>query len=85
MVNGAKALLLDKGINQSTQTGVINAFDENYAKIFEIESFNELVLQINKNEPSLVFAEAYLVEAGNFLTKIKNYRSQPEISNIVYD
>ena len=81
MVNGAKALLLDKGINQSTQTGVINAFNEQYAEVFEIESFNDLVLQINKNEPSSVFAETYLAEASNFLTKIKNHRSQPEISN----
>lgn len=82
MVSGAKALLLDKGINQSTQTGVINAFDENYASVFQIESFNDLVLQINKNEPSPVFAERYLAQASNLLTKIKNYRSQPEITDI---
>lgn len=82
MVSGAKALLLDKGINQSTQTGVINAFDENYSSVFQIESFNELVLQINKNEPSAVFAEQYLAEASDFLTKIKNFRSQPEIIDI---
>jgi sulfite reductase (ferredoxin) len=79
MVNGAKALLLDKGINQSTQTGVIKAFDEQYAEVLEIESFINLVLQINKNEPSAAFAEAYLAEASDFLTKIKNFRSQPEI------
>ncbi len=76
MVNGAKALLLDKGINQSTQTGVINAFNENYAEAFQIKSFNDLVLQINKNEPSEAFAEAYLAQANDFLSQIKNFREQ---------
>ncbi|TKB98541.1 HEPN domain-containing protein [Pedobacter cryophilus] len=80
MVSGAKALLLDKGVNQSTQTGVMKAFDEHYAAALAIESFTDLVLQINKNEPSAVFAEAYLASASDFLTKIKNFRVQPELA-----
>lgn len=79
LVSGAKALLLDKGINQSTQTGVINAFDENYAPAFNITSFSDLVLQINKNEPSEKFATAYLAQANDFLNQVKNYRENPEL------
>lgn len=79
MVSGAKALLLDKGINQSTQAGVINAFDEYYAADFDIASFNDLVLQINKNEPSHQFAEAYLAQAHHFLNQVKNFREKSEL------
>jgi sulfite reductase (ferredoxin) len=82
MVSGAKALLLDKGVNQSSQTGVINAFDEHYASAFNIDSFADLVLQINKNEPSEEFASKYLAQADDILTRIKNFRSQPELENI---
>lgn len=78
MVSSAKALLLDKGINQSTQTGVINTFDEEYAAQFGIQSFSDLVLQINKNEPSLTFAEAYLAQANHFLNQVKNFRQSAE-------
>ncbi|MBC7654720.1 MAG: HEPN domain-containing protein [Oligoflexus sp.] len=80
MVSGAKALLLDKGVNQSTQTGVIKAFDEHFAAEFNIPSFNDLVLQINQNEPSSAFAEVYLAEANDFLTKVKAFRPNPELA-----
>ncbi|MBK0381965.1 HEPN domain-containing protein [Pedobacter sp. SD-b] len=79
MISGAKALLLDKGINQSTQIGVINAFDQHFASEFNIKSFSDLVLQINKTEPSLAFAEAYLAETKDFLTKVKAFRPNPEL------
>jgi sulfite reductase (ferredoxin) len=77
MISGAKALLLDKGVSQSTQIGVLNAFDENYAGQFGLASLKELVLQINKNEPSEAFAEAYLAQANDFLNQVKNFREQP--------
>jgi sulfite reductase (ferredoxin) len=80
MVSGAKALLLDKGLNQSTQTGVMKAFDEHYAADLKIDNFTDLVLQINKNEPSEIFAEAYLATASDFLTRIKNFRVTPELT-----
>ena len=80
MVSGAKALLLDKGLNQSTQTGVMKAFDEHYAADLKIDNFTDLVLQINKNEPSEIFAEAYLATASDFLTRIKNFRVAPELT-----
>lgn len=75
MLSGAKALLLDKGVSQSTQMGVINAFDENYAESLGINSFKDLVLQINKNEPSASFAESYLAEANDFVKQVKSIRA----------
>ena len=78
-VSSAKALLLDKGINTSTQTGVIKEFDNNYVNTGEIKidgSFNDLVLQINKNEPSEAFATVYLQAAGDFLNTVKIKREE---------
>lgn len=73
-ISGAKALLLDKGVNSSTQTGIIKEFDLHYVNEHEIElggTFNDIVLQINKHEPSAEFAEAYLKQATAFLEKVK--------------
>jgi sulfite reductase (ferredoxin) len=73
-ISGAKALLLDKGINSSTQTGIMRDFDEQYSdsQILEgIESFTELALQINKNEPTAEFAQNYLAATVDFVQRIK--------------
>lgn len=73
-ISSAKAMLLDKGINSSTQTGIMRDFDEHYkdSRVLEnIESFTELVLQINKNEPSSEFARTYLGSTVDFINRIK--------------
>lgn len=73
-ISGAKALLLDKGINSSTQTGIMRDFDEQYrnSPILEgIESFTELALQINKNEPTAEFAQTYLAATVDFVQRVK--------------
>jgi len=73
-ISSAKALLLDKGINCSTQVGIIRDFDEHYkdSQILNgLESFSELVLQINKNEPSAEFARSYLGSTVDFIKRIK--------------
>jgi sulfite reductase (ferredoxin) len=73
-ISSAKALLLDKGINSSTQVGIIRDFDEHYkdSQILKgLESFADLVLQINKNEPSAEFAQAYLGSTVDFIKRIK--------------
>jgi sulfite reductase (ferredoxin) len=79
-VSGAKALLLDKSVSVSTQTGVIQKFQENFVATGDInlgeKTFDELVLQINKNEPSEAFAKAYIKEATAFLNLAKAYREQ---------
>jgi sulfite reductase (ferredoxin) len=77
MISAAKALLLDKGVNSSTQSGVIKEFDNNYIATGEIAfdgTFNDLVLQINKNEPSEAFATAYKQQATTFLQTVKDKR-----------
>jgi sulfite reductase (ferredoxin) len=76
-VSAAKALLLDKNINQSTQTGVINTFDEQMVQTGELaldSTFSDLVLQINKHEPSEQFATTYLAQAKQFLAQAMAYR-----------
>ena len=77
MISAAKALLLDKGINSSTQAGIIREFDTNYIATGEFPLdgiFHDLVLQINKNEPSEEFATAYLQQATAFLQSVKERR-----------
>jgi len=77
MVSAAKALLLDKGVNSSTQTGVIKEFDNNYVATGELAlngTFNDMVLQINKNEPSEEFATIYKQQATDFLEAVKAKR-----------
>lgn len=78
LISGAKAVLLDKGVSQSTQIGIIKAFDEHSAADFNINGFSDLVLQINKYEPSQEFAEAYLAQARDFLEKVKSFRGKTE-------
>ncbi|MGY3212202.1 nitrite reductase [Mucilaginibacter sp. HD30] len=73
-INSAKALLLDKGINSSTQAGIIREFDAQYINTGEMlldGSFNDLVLEINKNEPSEEFAAMYKAKATVFLEAVK--------------
>ncbi len=78
-ISSAKALLLDKSINSSTQVGIIREFDTHFIDKGEIKiegSFNDLVLQINKNEPSESFATAYLKQAADFLATVKAKREE---------
>jgi sulfite reductase (ferredoxin) len=78
-ISSAKALLLDKSVNSSTQTGIIREFDTHYISTGELKlntSFNDLVLEINKNEPSEEFATAYLQKAADFLTIVKAKREE---------
>jgi sulfite reductase (ferredoxin) len=78
-IGSAKALLLDKNVNSSTQTGIIREFDNQYINAGELTisgSFNDLVLQINQNEPSEVFAKAYVRQASDFLVITKAKREE---------
>lgn len=76
-IAAAKALLLDKNINSSTQTGIIKEFDTNYVSTGEIAlegTFNDAVLEINKHEPSEAFATEYLAASRKFLETVKAKR-----------
>ena len=81
-ISGAKALLLDKSVSSNTQSSVITKFDENYVATGEYENegtFADLVLQINKNEPSQEFATVYLKKAQDFLQKAAKFREETAI------
>ncbi|MEO1626398.1 MAG: nitrite/sulfite reductase [Bacteroidota bacterium] len=79
-VVGAKALLLGSDVKCNTQKGIINDFEKHYVeeKGFAIEGgqFPELVLQINKNEPSEAFAHQYLEQAETFFKQVLTTREQ---------
>lgn len=73
----AKALLLDRGISVSTQGAVIQEFsnieetENNYGLS---SSFAEIVLQINKYEPSEEFARAYFARSSAFYMEAAKQR-----------
>ena len=72
-VQAAKALLLDKGVSASTQNSVINEFQAHFVETGEYnfdQTFQELVLQISKTEPTEHFAIKYLQEATKFINEV---------------
>jgi sulfite reductase (ferredoxin) len=79
-ISGAKALLLDKNVNVSTQHGVIKEFDKQFVETgeftFDGASFSDKTLQINKNEPSEAFATKFLSDALDFLQRAKSFREE---------
>lgn len=79
-VSAAKALLLDKSVSASTQSGVIDKFQEYFVATGDIslsgKTFQELVLRINQNEPSEAFAKAYIADAQVFLNLAKAFREK---------
>ena len=80
LVSSAKALLLDKSVTVSNQMAVINRFDENFVQTGEFpvlnDSFSNLVLQINQNEPNEAFALAYAKQAFDFLQNAIQFRQK---------
>lgn len=76
-VIAAKALLLSIDVKCNTQIGVIQDFEKHFVatNIFSVTAnFEEQVLQINKNEASEDFAEAYFKAAESFVQWAENYR-----------
>ena len=78
-INTAKALLLNHQVQCNTQTGILKDFDAHFTEkglYSGTDSFKELVLQINKNEPSAEFAQAYLQQAKDFVTYARAYKEE---------
>ncbi len=76
-ISAAKALLLDRGVNCNTQIGILRDFDAQYGEnkeLYNYSSFQDLVLQINKNEPSAEFAQSYREAAVNFVKQVRANR-----------
>jgi len=87
MVNTAKALLTLENTKTNTHTSIIKDFDEIFVKTGKLVLdqiaplgtdgsgvFETLVLQLNKNEPTEVFAKSYLNDTRSFLSKVEDYR-----------
>lgn len=76
-INTAKAILTSEGVKTNTQSGIIKDFDLNFVQTEKVKlpvSFEELLYQINKNEPTADFAAYYLDQARGFTQLIKTYR-----------
>jgi len=75
-IHAAKGLLLNKGVHVNTHHTLIGDFDKHFVETGEFKSFKELVLQINKNEPSEEFSSKYFNESKQFVEKVKEYREK---------
>ncbi|MES2630324.1 MAG: HEPN domain-containing protein [Bacteroidota bacterium] len=79
-VHAAKALLLDKGVNCNTQSGILTDFDKNFGEQdlfgFGEKLFSDQVLLINKNEPLEEFAAVYFKQAAQILLIAKELRAK---------
>lgn len=96
MITGAKALLLGEGVATNTQHGIMKDFDEHFGDYFcpseTNDGFRQIVLTINKNEPSEEFARYYVSNAGEFLTYIHSFRekhnhteeAEPKLQELVF-
>jgi sulfite reductase (ferredoxin) len=76
-ISAAKGLLLDKDVHVNTHHTLIADFDKHFVEPGLINfdsSFKDLILQINKNEPSQTFSESYFNQAQTFLNQVKVYR-----------
>ncbi|XOV91456.1 MAG: HEPN domain-containing protein [Bacteroidota bacterium] len=77
-VIGAKASLLNNDVHCNTHKGIIDDFQKHIVDEGLINlpaSFEEIVLQINKHEPSEAFATSYIKQAEEFLNGIELLRA----------
>jgi sulfite reductase (ferredoxin) len=85
-VHTAKALLLQQGVQCNTQHGIVNDFEKHFVEkgLYSTNaSFKEMVLQINKTEPSESFGREYLQQAKEFAEFAKKFREQAVLAEKV--
>ena len=78
-VNGAKAILLAENQKTNHHAGIIDLFDTIFIETKKIplrSSLKDLVYQINKNEPSEIFAKQYIQDAALFFQTIETFRAK---------
>ncbi len=75
-IHAAKGLLLNKGVHVNTHHTLIADFDKHFVESGEFNAFKELVLQINKNEPTEEFSVNYFNKAKQFVETVKVYREK---------
>jgi sulfite reductase (ferredoxin) len=79
LINSAKAILLSEDISTNSYANIIAQFDEAFivtAKIKLEGTFAEKVYQINQQEPTEEFANAYAKQAFEIYGLLKNYREE---------
>ena len=79
IVNAAKAILLGESKSTNSYANIVTLFDETFIETGKIgleKDLASIVYQINKNEPSQEFAEAYFKEAIKVFDAISAYREQ---------
>lgn len=79
MVNTAKAMLTSENTKTNTHNSIIKDFQTFFVETNKIilgKSFLEIVLQLNKKEPTESFAKEYLGEAKLFLKTVDQYRNK---------
>ena len=79
MVNSAKAMLTSENTKVNTHVSIIKDFDGKFVADGRIDvagGFENMVLQLNKNEPTKAFAAAYLKDAKLFLETVAKFRQQ---------
>ncbi|MEE3227169.1 MAG: nitrite/sulfite reductase [Bacteroidota bacterium] len=77
LVNGAKAILLSENVKTNTQANIIAEFDKTFGEDAVLKaktSFADLVYQIQNNEPTQEFAEAYIANANAFFDRVDAFR-----------
>jgi sulfite reductase (ferredoxin) len=79
IVNAAKAILLSESKSTNSYANIVSLFDETFIQTGKIgleKDLASIVYEINKNEPSQEFAEAYFKEAIKVFDAISAYREQ---------
>ena len=77
IVNSAKALLTAEKVKTNTHASIIKDIDSLFVDTRKINfnnSFSEITLQLNKNNPTEAFAKSYLIDAKDALQKLESYR-----------
>ncbi|MEJ6981835.1 nitrite reductase [Pedobacter sp. P351] len=77
-VNSAKALLVSEDKKTNTQAGIIKDFDEYFVASGKIKldmGFQDLVYQLNTQEPGKEFAEYYITQSKLFNQQLVEYRN----------
>ncbi len=77
-IHTAKAMLISENIKTNTQAGIVTDFDQNFVANQKIDlhlSFEDLVYQINQQEPGEEFAAYYIGQSKLFKQKAADFRN----------
>ncbi|MGI4729621.1 MAG: hypothetical protein ACRYGB_13690 [Janthinobacterium lividum] len=77
-VNTAKAMLMSESIKTNTQAGIITDFNKSFVETGKLNldmSFEDLIYQINQQEPGEDFAAYYIEQSKLFRQKASDFRN----------